>query len=130
MAHVEAPLDAVEQHIHELLDQAASFVRGADLPGAVARARWAREELSRRATAFPDNEATLERLRALVDLTIAEYEILLRQWQAENLERGAAYRKRERALVGADQPEAPANPEPHVGRRRWRPRRRAGLPPD
>jgi hypothetical protein len=110
-----------EQELEETLEQAAAFVRGGDMPGAVARARWARAEFARLAAELPPSERRFDELQARIEDTIREYERLLIEWQHQNDARHAAYLKRERAAIGADEPESPAStaPKERRGRRLW-----------
>src|SRR5689334_2625666 len=66
--------EPIERRINVLLEQAAGFVRGGELPGAVARAQFAREELDSHAGVLPGDEWVADGLRARVESTIQEYE--------------------------------------------------------
>lgn len=93
--------DDIGRHIDQLLEEAAGFVRGGDLPGAVARAHWAREELDSSAAVPVADEWAAEGLRGRVEHTSQQYEDLLQDWQRQNIARQKAYLKRERAAIGA-----------------------------
>jgi len=80
--------------LEQLLEQAAAFARGGDYTGAFARARWAYEQLQRRAEQECDDPA-LEELLRVAEQKLPEYERLLGQWQEENARRHAAYVSRE-----------------------------------
>jgi hypothetical protein len=90
----------IEQHVHQLLEQAASFARSGQLPGAVARARWARKELDADGAVLAADEWAAEALRARVEHAIDDYERLLQDWHRQNAARRTAYLKRERAAIG------------------------------
>ena len=110
--------DDIGPHIDELLEQAAAFARGGDLPGAVGRAYWACKELDSHAAVLVGDEWAADELRARVQHRIREYEHLLQEWQSQNAERQAAYLKRERAAIGAD-PDAQPGASRHVRKRMW-----------
>ena len=93
--------EGTEERIEEILDEGAAFVRGGDMTGAVARVRWAGEELSRRVADQHLEGPLVEELRGRVDHRVTAYELLLGEWQKENAQRRASYLKRERAAIGA-----------------------------
>jgi hypothetical protein len=90
-----------QREIDELNEQAAAFARGGDYTGALARAQYARARLSRYAGPEQADRTTLEDFRADADLVVQRYDRLLREWQAENVARQAAYLARERRAIGA-----------------------------
>jgi hypothetical protein len=114
--------DSIGQQIDELLEQAAAFVRGGDLPGAVARTHWARKELDGHAADLATDEWATDELRARVKHRITEYEHLLQEWQSQNAARQAAYLKRERAAIGVEPNGRPVGSAENVGKGRWWPR--------
>ena len=109
----------IGRHVDELLEQAAGFVRGGDLPGAVARAHWARNQLESHAAVLAGDEWTAEELRARVKHTIKEYENRLQHWQGQNAARQAAYLKRERAAIGAAPDTQPGTSSGSVRKTTW-----------
>ena len=119
--------DDIGRHINELLEQAAGFVRGGDLTGAVARAYWARTELDSYAAILAGDEWAAEELRARVEHSIQEYEHLLQDWQRQNVARQTAYVKRERAAIGAAPDAEPGASSGNVHKRTWRSRALAAV---
>jgi hypothetical protein len=91
-----------QRQIDEWLEQAAAFARGGDYTGALARAQYARDQLSRSTDLELTDQASFEDLRGRTDLEVERYERLLREWQAENMARRAAYLVREERAIGAD----------------------------
>ena len=110
-----------QRQVDEWLEQAAAFARGGDYTGALARAQYARSQLSRSRGLELTDQASFEDLRGRTDLEVERYDRLLREWQAENVARRSAYLIREGRAIGADR-----QPAERVGRwRRMVARRRA-----
>ena len=91
-----------QRQIDEWLEQAAAFARGGDYTGALARAQYARAQLSRSRDLELTDQASFEDLRGRTDLEVLRYDRLLREWQAANVARHAAFLIREEQAIGAD----------------------------
>ena len=87
--------------IDELLQEAASFVRGGDYTGARERVIFARDELSRLVDSNEVDESEAEDLEGDIELTLDRYEQLVAQWQGQIVARHARYLARERSAIGA-----------------------------
>jgi hypothetical protein len=81
--------------LEQLLEQAASFVRGGDYTGALARVQWACERFQRPDEGRPHPNSALEELLRSAEHKLHEYKRLVRLWQEENARRHAAYVSRE-----------------------------------
>ena len=80
-----------QRQVDEWLEQAAAFARGGDYTGALARAQYARAQLSRSRDLELTDQASFEDLCGRTELEVLRYDRLLREWQAENVARQAAY---------------------------------------
>ena len=88
--------------IDELLQEAASFVRGSDYTGARERVLFARDELSRLVAFGEADENEAEELGGDIELALDRYDRLLEQWQRQNDTRHERYLSRERSAIGAN----------------------------
>lgn len=84
MTHHDSAID-----VNKLLEQAEEFVRSGDYLEAQARARHVQDEL------VAGTEASMRVAR-----TLRRYGVLVKEWQAQNAARSAAFVARERRASG------------------------------
>jgi len=99
--------DVRKDELEQLLEQAAAFARGGDYTGAVARARWAYQQIQHSSDRRDHADAAVEELLRSAEHRLGEYKLLVRQWQDENARRHAAYVTRELQAIHAFADEGP-----------------------